>query len=192
MWFWGSKLFDSLGRFAGLGKEMEKIAVESLIQYPVLQLKTAAIAMAKQLVAVHTGEGVVHWVWHTYFIVHDFTPQHEKNMWAARQQRGQISFTAINALQYPLALLSMALLPVFLLLARYNRIPPDIAELAAFVSVTLLANAFVCGVLSNPHDRYGARVVWLATVVVALAAVRAYQHNAAIRGILPGAQQQLN
>ena len=24
VWFWGSKLFDSLGRFAGLGKEMEK------------------------------------------------------------------------------------------------------------------------------------------------------------------------
>lgn len=171
VWFWGSKLFDQLGRFAGLGKEMEKIAVESLFQYPALQIKTAAIAAAKQLVAVHTGEGVVHWVWHTYFIVHDFTPQLEKDMWAARQQRGQISFTAINALQFPLALLSIALLPLFLLLGRYNRIPPDIAELTAFVGVTLLANAFVCGVLSNPHDRYGARVVWLASFVVVMAAL---------------------
>jgi hypothetical protein len=192
MWFWGSKLFDRLGRFAGLGKEMEKIAVESLLQYPALQIKTAAVAAAKQLVAVHTGEGVVHWVWHTYFIVHDFTPQHEKNMWAARQQRGEISFIAINTLQYPLALLSIALLPVFLLLARYNRIPSDIAEVTAFVTVTLLANAFVCGVLSNPHDRYGARVVWLATFVAALAAVRLYQRHAAVRGILPAAHQQLN
>jgi hypothetical protein len=171
MWFWGSKLFDRLGRFAGLGKEMEKIAVGSLIEYPALQIKTAAIAAAKQLAAVHTGEGVVHWVWHTYFIVHDFTPQLEKDMWAARQQRGEISFTAINALQYPLALLSIALLPLFLLLGRYNRIPPDIAELTAFVGVTLLANAFVCGVLSNPHDRYGARVVWLASFVVVMAAL---------------------
>jgi hypothetical protein len=192
MWFWNNKTFDRLGRFAGLGKEMEKIAVDSLFQYPALQFKTAAVAMAKQLVAVHTGEGVVHWVWHTYFIVHDFTPQHERDMWRARQQRGEISFTAINALQYPLALFSMALLPVFLLLARYNRIPPDIAELAAFVSLTLLANAFVCGVLSNPHDRYGARIVWLATVVAALAAVRLYQRHAAVRGILPAAHQQLN
>lgn len=171
MWFWGSKLFDRLGRFAGLGKEMEKIAIGSLIEYPALQIKTAAIAAAKQLAAVHTGEGVVHWVWHTYFIVHDFTPQLEKDMWAARQQRGEISFAAINALQYPLALLSIALLPVFLLLARHNRIPPDIAELTAFVGVTLLANAFVCGVLSNPHDRYGARVVWLASFVVVAAAL---------------------
>jgi hypothetical protein len=185
VWFWGSKLFDSLGRFAGLGKEMEKIALDSLFEYPVLQIQTAAVATAKQLVAVHTGEGVVHWTWHTYFIIQDFAPQLLPTMWAARQQRGEISFAAINALQYPLALLSIALLPVLLLLARHNRVPPDIAELAAWVSLTLLANALVCGALSNPHDRYGARVVWLATFAVGLAALRAYHRHAAVRGILP-------
>jgi hypothetical protein len=177
VWFWGSKLFDSLGRFDGLGKEMEKIALDSLVEYPVLQAETAVVATAKQLVAVHAGEGVVHWTWHTYFIIHDFTPQLENDMWAARQQRGDISFTAINTLQYPLALFSIALLPMLLLLARQNKIPPDIAELVAWVSLTLLTNAFVCGALSNPHDRYGARVVWLATFAVALAALRAYQRH---------------
>lgn len=186
VWFWGSKLFDSLGRFDGLGKEMEKIALDSLVKYPVLQAETAVVATAKQLVAVHTGEGVVHWTWHTYFIIHDFTPQLEKDMWAARQQRGDISFTAINALQYPLALFSIALLPMLLLLARQNKIPPDIAELVAWVSLTLLANAFVCGALSNPHDRYGARVVWLATFAVALAALRAYQRHP-VRAMPPSA-----
>jgi hypothetical protein len=49
----------------------------------------------------------------------------------------------------------------------------------------LLANALVCGALSNPHDRYGARVVWLATFAVGLAALRAYHRHAAVRGILP-------
>ncbi|HMJ42502.1 MAG TPA: hypothetical protein VK522_09495, partial [Pseudolabrys sp.] len=185
VWFWGSKLFDSLGRFAGLGKEMEKIALDSLFEYPVLQIQTAAVATAKQLVAVHTGEGVVHWTWHTYFIIQDFAPQLLPTMWAARQQHGEISFAAINALQYPLALLSIALLPVLLLLAQHHRVPADIAELAAWVSLTLLANAFVCGALSNPHDRYGARVVWLATFAVGLAALRAYHRHAAVRGILP-------
>ncbi len=43
----------------GLGKEMERIAVESLAAYPAAAGgKTAAIATARQLVAVHTGEGV--------------------------------------------------------------------------------------------------------------------------------------
>jgi hypothetical protein len=46
VWFWGSDLFDRLGRFAGLGKEMEKVVVESLIDYPVLQIKAAAVATA--------------------------------------------------------------------------------------------------------------------------------------------------
>jgi len=141
---------------------------------------------------VHTGEGVVHWTWHTYFIIHDYAPQLLPAMWAARQQRGDISFTAINALQYPLALFSIAMLPVLLLLARQNKIPPDIAELVAWVSLTLLANAFVCGALSNPHDRYGARVVWLATFAVALAALRAYQRHAAVRGIVPATAKGLN
>ena len=36
------------------------------------------------------------------------------------------------------------------------------------VALAILANAVVCGALSNPNDRYGARMVWLATLVVLL------------------------
>ena len=161
VWFWGSPLFDQLGRFAGLGPEMEKIAVASVIEYPGLQIRTALADAAEQLIDVHTGEGVVKWVWHTYFIMQHYTPQLVPGMWAARQQRGDISFTAINALQYPLALGAMALLPLIVLGAWRKTIPPDLGELAATVALAILANAFVCGALSNPHDRYGARIVWL-------------------------------
>jgi len=38
----------------------------------------------------------------------------------------------------------------------------------------LLANAAFCGVISNPHDRYGSRMVWIAAFAVALAAWRAF------------------
>ena len=171
VWFWGSKLFDQLGRFAGLGHEMEKIAVASVIDYPVLQAKTAAIATARQLIAVHTGEGVLTTIWHTYGIMEKFTPQLVPAMHAARQQQGEISFTAINALQYPLALISMALLPVIVVLSWRRTIPAALGEFAAAVALALLANAFVCGALSNPHDRYGARMVWLAAFAVMLAAL---------------------
>jgi hypothetical protein len=43
--------------------------------------------------------------------------------------------------------------------------------------VAVLANAFVCGVLSNPHDRYGARLIWLAVAAAAIAGVRLYEQN---------------
>ena len=90
VWFWGSDLFDKLGRFAGLGQEMEKIALDSVIEYPALQAKTALVATAKQLIAVHTGEGVLATLWHTYAIIEKFTPQLVPAMRAARQQQGEI------------------------------------------------------------------------------------------------------
>ena len=191
VWFWGSPLFDKLGRFAGLGKEMERIALESLAAYPLLQAKTAAIATARQLVDVRTGEGVVHWVWHTYFIIHDYAPQLEPAMKAARQQHGEISFTAINRFQVPLALMAMALLPAIVLLAWRRKLPADLGELAAVCALALLANAFVCGALSNPHDRYGARVIWLAAFATGIALMRLYEQRqtapaqAEARDILP-------
>ena len=49
----------------------------------------------------------------------------------------------------------------------------DLAQLAVTVALALLANAAVLGILSGPHDRYGARLVWLATLVVLLAPWRA-------------------
>ena len=172
VWFWGSDLFDRLGRFAGLGKEMEKIVVESLVDYPVVQLKAAAVATARQLIDVHTGESVLTTIWHTYAIIEKFTPQLVPAMRAARQQHGELSFTAINDLHYPLALIAMALLPVILGLAWRKTIPAPLDELAATVALALLGNAFVCGALSNPHDRYGARMVWLAMFVAILALLR--------------------
>jgi hypothetical protein len=166
--FWGSDLFDQLGRFDGLGKEMETIALRALASYPGLQLKSALADTGQQLIDVRTGEGVVDSIWHTYGIIERFTPQLVPAMRAARQQHGGLSFTAINAVQYPVALIATALLPVILLLATTGILPATTGELAATVLLAILGNAFVCGVLSNPHDRYGARVVWLAAFVVIL------------------------
>jgi hypothetical protein len=170
-WFWGSALFDRLGRFAGLGPEMAKIAAESVIDYPALQIETAAIATARQLIDVGTGEGVLPIITHTYRIIERYTPQLAPAMRAARQQKGELSFAAINALHYPLALIAMALLPLFIWLAWRGALPLAIGELAAVMTLALLGNAFVCGALANPHNRYGARMVWLAVLAVILAAL---------------------
>jgi hypothetical protein len=177
-WFWGSDLFDRLGRFAGLDKEMETIALACLAEYPGLELKTAVVATAKQLVDVQTGEGVLDPLWHTQGIIRRFTPQLTSIMLAARQQNGGLPFAAINELHYPLALLSMALLPFITWLAWRDRLPAAVGELAATGTLALLGNAFVCGALSNPHDRYGARMVWIAGLTVALALAHALERRA--------------
>jgi hypothetical protein len=50
----------------------------------------------------------------------------------------------------------------------------DLGILATTATLALLANAVVCGVFANPHDRYGARLVWLAPFIVLVAAWRLY------------------
>jgi hypothetical protein len=119
---------------------------------------------------VHTGEGVLTTIWHTYAIIEKYTPQLVLAMRAARQQHGELSFTAINDLHYPPALIAMALLPIILGLVWRKAILAPLGELT--VALALLGNAFVCGALSNPHDRYGARMVWLAMFVAILALLR--------------------
>jgi hypothetical protein len=170
--FWGGGVFDDLGRFAGLGAEMETIALGSLIDYPWLQIKAAVRDTAEQLVDVRTGEGVVNSIWHTYAIIERYTPWAAPAMRAARQQRGHLDFTAINALHYPVAIASMLLLLGILALAVARPYLADLGLLATTVTLALLANAFVCGALANPHDRYGARLVWLATLVVVMLLLR--------------------
>jgi hypothetical protein len=167
---WAGGPFDELGGFAGLGDEMRTIVLESLVEYPAAQMETAIAASAEQLVKVANGEGVITQLWHTYGIIERYMPAVVPAMRAARQQHGEVSFRALNKVQVPVALISMLLLPVIVLAGRGEY--GDLRLLAATVIVALLANAVVCGVLSNPHDRYGARLAWIATFAVALVPMR--------------------
>jgi hypothetical protein len=171
---WGKSVFDKLGRFAGLGDEMRSIVLGSLREYPAMQAETALRAAALQLVEVATGEGIVTTLWHTYGIIGRYTPSAVPAMRAARQQHGEIGFAAINLIDVPVAWAAMALLPVLFLLGAYGAEFADLGRLAATLMLALVGNAVVCGVISDPHDRYGARMVWIAVFAIALAAARAY------------------
>ena len=58
--------------------------------------------------------------------------------------------------------------------AAWRRRLDNLTLLAATVSLAVLGNAFICGVMSGPHDRYGARMAWVATLVALIAAVRQF------------------
>ena len=125
----------------------------------------------EQLVLIESGEGVVASIWHTYGIIDRYMPGIAPAMRDARQQHGEVSFHALNALHVPIALLSMLALPLVVLLARRGDFS-DLGLLAGTIVVAILVNAAVCGALSNPHSRYGARLVWIATLAVALVPMR--------------------
>ncbi len=168
---WDNGVFNRLGRFDGLADEMRSIVLGSLREYPLLQAKAALRATAMQLARVATGEGVVNTLWHTYAIMERYAPAAAPAMRRAYQQRGELHFNLINHIHVPVALLAFALLPA-VIAARW-RWPQlnGLSLLAATIAVSVLANAFVCGALSNPHDRYGARLTWLAPLALMLVPV---------------------
>lgn len=180
---WSGGIFNELGRFAGLGTEMERIVLESLVAYPRAQIETALAATGQQLVEVASGEGVLTSIWHTYGMIERFTPGVLPAMKAARQQRGELDFTAVNRLHVPVALLSLLLLPLIALLGWRRPAYADLGRLAATLMIATLANAAVCGVLSGPHPRYGARIVWIASLVVLLVPWRALMTLPSLRQV---------
>lgn len=168
---WGKGIFNDLGRFAGLGDEMAHITWRSLLAYPGHQAAAAAKATARQLVSVATGEGSNNYLAHTYGIVERYLPQQAPALRAARQQHWEFDFTMINWIHVPVALASMLALLGILAASAWRGRLDDVTLLAASVALALLGNAILCGVLSGPHDRYGARMVWIATLVVIIAAL---------------------
>ena len=184
---WGHSMFDKLGRFDGLNDEMGYIVVHSLAEYPAWLAEAALAAMGQQLAHVATGEGTSGWIPHTYGIIERYIPSQLAPMRAARQQHWELHFEYINWLHVPLALASMLALIALLAHAAADRRLDDLTLLATTVSLALLGNAFICGVISGPHDRYGARMVWLATFVVLIALTRYFGGDDAAENASPAA-----
>jgi hypothetical protein len=166
---WGDSVFNELGRFTGLDGEMRAIVLGSIRDYPLWQARAALTATARQLVAVGTGEGVVKEIWHSRGIIETYLPRVYPVMMSARQQQEEFSFDAINRLHVPVALGSIMLLLGLVVTAWRRGRDDDLGMLATTVAAALLANAAICGILSNPHDRYGARIAWVATFVLLIA-----------------------
>ena len=142
---------------------------------PVLQFETALAATTKQLGQFASGYGMHDQIEHTYGIIRRFISKEVPAMQHARQQRGELNFDLINRFHVPIAFGSMLVLLGLLVRAIMTGRFDEPARLAATVTVAILANAFACGALSGPHDRYGARMVWIAAFTAAIAILRAIE-----------------
>jgi hypothetical protein len=165
--------FAAMGGFENGNEEMREIITGSFLQYPGMHLTAAAKTTVTQLFAVGTGYGIEHDVWDAYSHIENLTPEAVPAAHSARQRHKGLQFDAINLLHRPVAWLSMGLLGLALWLAWRNRRYGGLAPMAATFTLALLANAAVCGIFSYAHDRYGARIVWVALLFVAIAVARA-------------------
>lgn len=168
-------VFNKLGRFPGMSDEMGYIAVHALADYPLWQAEAALLATGEQMLKVATGENTDHpTLMHTYGIFRDYLPSQLKLVDAARQQKSHLTFGPFNLIHVPVALISTVLVFAMLIGAIWRRRLDDMTLLIATVCLTLLGNAFICGVISGPHDRYGSRLVWITTCTLVIAAMKRF------------------
>lgn len=173
LWHEDSPLND-IGGWKGAEPELAALVKATILAYPGTFLTTALQATGEQLLTIGSGDGLTEWHYMTRRVFDRMLPtQQDLEFNAARQQREEISptlFTALNRVHVPAGYLSMiGLLLVVGWGLRQGR--HDLAALALFVALSLLGNAFINGALSNPHDRYQSRMIWLATLVVTMAVV---------------------
>jgi hypothetical protein len=161
--------FNKLGRFYGYRAEYDIIVSESLKRHPLQSLGGGLWGSLRQYFMFRTGDGVEPQEWVLGPLFHGFMPKQYKHYLEARQQRGMLSWPAVNVVQFPIALFAQVWLAVVAWRAIKRR-RWNVAALPAFVLVALIGNALVCGLFSGPHDRYQSRLAWVPCLIVLLTA----------------------
>jgi hypothetical protein len=170
--------FQDLGAWSGAADaELGYLVRASVKAYPAAVVWTSLRATLEQMAKVATGDGLDEFQAAARGVFTVLLPRTSDAFNAARQQQRQITqplFDALNKVHVPVAYLSvLGLLAV--LGWGFCTGQHHLAGLALFVVLALLGNAFICGALSNPHDRYQSRLVWLASLVVGMAMMRWWQ-----------------
>ena len=187
-WLWGwDAPFYKLGGWEGYESEARRIVGETLLLYPGQHLTTAITAAAEQLVMFRTGEGInARDLHHALPVLKKLAPDAMPRLRASAQLQDLYDFDWINRVHVSVTVLAL----IVLLAALFPRfgVPPAVRALAATVLLALGINAAVCGVISNPNDRYQGRIVPLAPLaaaIVLLARRRSPQSNLAGATRLP-------
>jgi len=187
---WGDSPFDEMGGWKAMHDEAGFIVKDAIRRFPREVLASAMDNMLEQIDSIDSGEDLVPMTWHFVRIQLKRYPSEFKEFRFARQQRRPpIDFTAINAVQIPINQ-AAELITLALLVVGWRRRDRTTTGLALVVVLAVLGNAFVCGALSNPHDRYQNRVVWLALFTAVVGAVRLDQRFAGGRRLVIQAENR--
>ncbi len=167
---WHDSDFWKYGGWTGMRSDAARIVHGCLHDFPLGYAWASLKLTFQQLAMVGSGDGLTPM---SFFIGHAVRTDYPGEMPAfldAEQQAG-IDFTLINDIQVPLQLACFAALFPLLWLAvkRRERLS---ATLTALVLLALLGNAFVCGALSNPNDRYQSRIAWVAVLALIYGGMR--------------------
>lgn len=165
--------FQALGDWTGTAakNELGFLVEETVKEYPELVLWSSLEATVDQFLMLETGDGLDNYQDYTRKVFNKLSPEIAEAFNAAdQQQRGitQKLFDRLNWVHLPIAYGSLFGL-ILVVVVGWRQRQYGLAALAGYVLLALWGNAFICGALSSPFDRYQSRLVWLATLVVGMA-----------------------
>jgi hypothetical protein len=180
LWARNSPFYD-LGGWDGstANSEMEYVVDKSLEDYPGAVVRSSLRATVHQFLMVRTGDGLDQYQGANRDLFSSLSPPVAGAYNAAGQQSGRITQRTLDDLNWvhvPVAFLSvLGLLMIIGWGLHAGR--HDLAGLAIFIFISLLGNAFICGALSSPHNRYQSRLMWIVALVVGMAAVSLFSRK---------------
>lgn len=168
---WHDQNFWKAGGWNGMIPRAAEDVAAIARRYPLAFVMSAAKLMSEQLVTVRTGEGFRTMFGFIDGEIRKFYPGDFGEFAAARQQRYpdilDSPMPRINQVHVPVALACAVLLCGLVAFAIHRHMAGP-ATIGGLILLAYLGNAFLCGAVSNPADRYGSRMAWL--VVAATAA----------------------
>ena len=175
----------SLWKAGGWDKVPPKTAEDLKViirRYPVEFITGALKLTAEQLVVIRTGEGFRTMGGFIDKQVHQFYPGDEAAFNKAHQQNypeiWDSPIPTINKVHVPVMLACLVLLVGVVGAAIYKR-DHGTATLSTLILLAYLGNAFICGAISNPADRYGSRLAWLTAITAVLLLARLLKRGSA-------------
>ncbi|ACI97601.1 hypothetical protein RC1_0151 [Rhodospirillum centenum SW] len=164
---WGHSPFRALGGWDGLRPEAEAIVDGVRSRYPGALLWQSARFTGRQFAMMRLGDGLVPMQFLMRGPVAEHYPAELAAFEAARQQQGEITFPFWNPLLSVLWWGGLGGL-VLLVAGRWRAGCRRQSILALGVLAALAGNAFICGALSNPNQRYQGRLAWMPVALVGL------------------------
>jgi len=179
LWAHWASPFWKLGGWVAMKDEARKIVAGATREFPGAVAWSALHNAGRQMVELRLGDGLDPKRRSQPGEYRDTGKARFPDEFAAyigaRQQTGKgIDFSLINAVQIPLAWIAQLALVLLLVDAARRRDDAGLG-LAGIMLLAILGNAILCGALSNPHDRYQNRIVWLALAADAMLLVRLRQ-----------------
>ena len=168
-WLWGqNSLFHREGGFANSQAEDNRMIMDSLKRYPMMQVKAALYDSVLQFFEFRTGDGIESQERIIRPELKLVSPAQIPAYMRARQQRQKIRFQTLNMIHVTVGMLSLLGVAMLLNHAALRRRWGEMT-LPGLVLLGLVGNAIICGTFSNPHDRYQSRLMWLPALALLLA-----------------------